>query len=121
MPEQDQKETPRPRKFTRKFDKIAAKVSEIVGSPLWFAFSILIILIWLPLGFVLDFSEIWHLYINSLTTILTFLMMSLLHASQNRWERKMERRQQREGSEIKQIKEEIVGEENEGEKVESIR
>ena len=90
-------------KLTKKFYKISDRVSGVVGSPYWFIFSLLIILIWIPSGFFLGWGEIWHLLINTTTTILTFLMVALLHSSQSRWERKIEKLQQRESTEIKAL------------------
>lgn len=87
----------------KKFGFLAEKVNDVVGSPYWFVFSLMIIIVWIPSGLILGFGEIWHLLINTTTTILTFLMMSLLHASQSEWERKMERLQQYERSSIKEL------------------
>jgi low affinity Fe/Cu permease len=96
--------TPKDRsKTTRKFERISDKVSGVVGSPYWFIFSLVIIIVWLPSGFLLGWGEIWHLIINTTTTIMTFLMVALLHSSQSRWEVRMEKLQQRESSEIKAI------------------
>jgi low affinity Fe/Cu permease len=94
-------------RLTRKFQKFADKVSKIAGSPWWFIFSIVLVVLWLPTGLFLGFGEIWHLLINTTTTILTFLMIALLHASQNRWEGKIERMQKREESDIEEIKQGI--------------
>lgn len=91
--------------FLKGFEKFSAKVSDAVGSPYWFLLSILLILMWFPTGFFIGFNEIWHLYINSTTTILTFLMMSLLHTSQKKWEKKMEDLQKREGHDLKNLRE----------------
>jgi low affinity Fe/Cu permease len=102
MPNKLPKKPPKS-KSSKKFDAIADKVSGVVGSPYWFIFSVLIILIWFPSGLFIGFNEIWHLHINTTTTILTFLMVALLHSSQRRWEDKMERLQQRESTEIKAI------------------
>ncbi|OGC54207.1 hypothetical protein A3B64_03685 [candidate division WWE3 bacterium RIFCSPLOWO2_01_FULL_37_24] len=73
------------------FYKWAVNVSKTVGSPYWLFFSITLVLIWFPSGFIIGFNDSWHLLINTTTTILTFIMMSLLHASQSRWEEKIER------------------------------
>jgi len=91
----------------KKFSNWSEAVSEIVGSPYWFGFSVLIILVWLPSGFFFGFNEIWHLLINTTTTILTFLMMSLLHASQSEWEKKMDRIQDREKEILRAISKEL--------------
>ena len=87
------------------FEKFAVFVSRIVGSPTWFFFSVVLILIWFPSGFFIGFTAIWHLLINTFTTILTFLMMSLLHASQSKWERKMERIEARQERVLKMLEE----------------
>jgi len=77
----------------KRFDRWASKVSKVVGSPYWLFFSIALVIIWLPSGFFIGFNEVWHLLINTTTTILTFIMMALLHASQSTWENKMEKMQ----------------------------
>jgi low affinity Fe/Cu permease len=77
--------------FSNKFEKLADKVDSVIGTPYWFAFSLLIILVWIPSGFIVGFGEIWHLMINTTTTILTFIMMSLLHASESKYEAHMEK------------------------------
>lgn len=71
------------------FEKISDLVDSVIGTPYWFVFSLLLILVWFPSGFFIGFGEIWHLLINTSTTILTFLMMSLLHASESKWEKRI--------------------------------
>ncbi|MBP7927980.1 low affinity iron permease family protein [Patescibacteria group bacterium] len=77
--------------LSHKFEVLSDTVDAIIGTPYWFAFSLFIIVIWVPTGFIVGFGEIWHLMINTTTTILTFLMMSLLHASESKWETRMEK------------------------------
>ena len=89
--------------FQKKFSHIAKKASALVGSPYWFFFSVTLVVVWFPTGFWLGWGEIWHLMINSTTTILTFLMMSLLHASQSKWEKRMEEMQVFSQKELKKI------------------
>ena len=83
------------------FKRFSDRVSGIVGSPYWFFFSVVVILVWLPSGVFFEFNEIWHLIINTFTTIFTFLMMSLLHSSQNEWEQKMEKLQKQQERTLK--------------------
>lgn len=71
------------------FEKISDLVDSVIGTPYWFGLSLIIILVWLPSGFIIGFGEIWHLIINTTTTILTFIMMSLLHASESKWEKRI--------------------------------
>jgi low affinity Fe/Cu permease len=72
------------------FEKLSDIVDSIIGTPYWFGLSLLLILVWLPSGFFIGFGEIWHLIINTTTTILTFIMMSLLHASESKWEKRID-------------------------------
>jgi len=90
-----------------RFHNWSDRVSKVVGSSYWFILSFLLVLIWLPSGLFFNFNEIWHLLINTTTTILTFLMMSLLHASQDQWEGKMDRTQDREREDLRAIKKEL--------------
>lgn len=102
-------ETKNPRKkggVEKKFQAFADFMDRIVGSPFWFVFSIVIVVTWLFSGTIIGFTETWQLIINTTTTILTFLMISLLHSSQQKWEDKIERLQDREASHIRDIKKE---------------
>lgn len=90
------------------FEKFAERINRVVGSPMWFVFSILLILLWIPSGFIFGWGDTWQLIINTTTTILTFLMVSLLQTSQNRWEKKMEADQVKEKHNLKVILEEIA-------------
>lgn len=90
-------------KLHKKFQSFADSVNGVVGSPYWFVFSVIMVITWFFSGFFLNFSETWQLMINTTTTILTFLMISLLHSSQKKWEDKIERLQDREASTIKEI------------------
>ena len=78
-------------KISKKFETLADRVDKIIGTPYWFAFSLLMVLVWFPSGLFIGFGEIWHLIINTSTTILTFLMMALLHASESKYEKHMEK------------------------------
>lgn len=67
-----------------RFRKLAHGTSELVGTPIAFALSVLAIIIWLVSGPVYHFSDTWQLIINTTTTIITFLMVFLIQNSQNR-------------------------------------
>ena len=69
-----------PRFFTR-----AAKgTSRLAGKPLTFAVVVLLVLAWAVSGPFFDYSDSWQLTINTATTIVTFLMVFLIQATQNR-------------------------------------
>ncbi len=66
------------------FRRLAHQVSHIVGSPISFILAITTILVWLITGPVFHFSDTWQLFINTSTTIITFLMVFLIQNTQNR-------------------------------------
>lgn len=66
------------------FHKIAQKVSVIVGSAWAFLVAVLIIVVWLLTGPIFHFSDTWQLFVNTSTTILTFLIVFLIQNTQNR-------------------------------------
>lgn len=66
------------------FHKFAVKTSEFVGSAGAFTTAIVIIALWGVSGPVFHYSDAWQLYINTGTTIVTFLMVFLIQYTQNR-------------------------------------
>ncbi|MEY4731418.1 MAG: hypothetical protein RL681_364 [Candidatus Parcubacteria bacterium] len=66
------------------FRKFAHTIAEGVGSPLAFFAAFALILLWALTGYFYGFTDTWQLIINTLTTILTFLMVFLIQNTQNR-------------------------------------
>ena len=66
------------------FRKFAVRTSDIVGSSTAFTAAILIIIVWAASGPLFHYSNAWQLYINTGTTIVTFLMVFLIQYTQNR-------------------------------------
>jgi low affinity Fe/Cu permease len=66
------------------FRKAAYKTASTVGSPWGFLVAAAIVVAWALTGPVFHFSDTWQLVINTGTTIVTFLMVFLIQASQNR-------------------------------------
>lgn len=66
------------------FRQIATKTSQITGSAKTFVFAIIVVLAWAISGPLFNFSNTWQLVINTMTTILTFLMVFLIQNTQNR-------------------------------------
>ncbi len=67
-----------------RFHRFAWRVSETVGSPHAFLTALAIVLAWALTGPMFHFSDGWQLVINTGTTIVTFLMVFLIQATQNR-------------------------------------
>lgn len=66
------------------FRKFASNISTIAGSPWAFCLAVLTVVVWASFGPYYKWSSEHSLFINSFTTIITFLMVFLVQASQNR-------------------------------------
>jgi low affinity Fe/Cu permease len=66
------------------FDRFAAGASRFFSRAGFFAFCVLLVLVWAPSYFVIGSLDTWQLIINTATTIITFLMVALLQNSQTR-------------------------------------
>jgi len=66
------------------FHKFARAAATVTGSPWAFIGAVIIIILWLISGPIFHFSDTWQLFINTGTTILTFLMVFLIQNTQNR-------------------------------------
>jgi low affinity Fe/Cu permease len=66
------------------FTRIAKGTARLAGRPLTFALMTCLVVAWAVSGPVFGYSDTWQLTINTGTTILTFLMVFLIQATQNR-------------------------------------
>jgi low affinity Fe/Cu permease len=66
------------------FRKFARDAACAVGSSIAFFAAVVIIVVWAIAGPMFKFSDTWQLVINTGTTIVTFLMVFLIQATQNR-------------------------------------
>jgi low affinity Fe/Cu permease len=66
------------------FSRFANWIAVAAGHPSAFVMAGMIILGWLLSGPVFAFSDTWQLFINTGTTIVTFLMVFLIQNTQNR-------------------------------------
>src|SRR5690242_5680320 len=74
----------RPTKSGSRFTHLAKATARVTGRPLTFGLAVGAILVWLVTGPLFHFSDTWQLVINTGTTIITFLMVFLIQATQNR-------------------------------------
>ena len=72
------------RKSPSWFTRLARGTSRLAGRPLTFAAVTAMVIAWALLGPYFDYSDAWQLTINTATTIVTFLMVFLIQATQNR-------------------------------------
>ena len=66
------------------FTRAAKWASRAAGRPITFMIAVTIVLVWAITGPIFDFSDTWQLFINTGTTIITFLMVFLIQNTQNR-------------------------------------
>src|SRR6201990_1377856 len=66
------------------FARLAVATSRISGRPATFLLAVAVVAVWAITGPLFGFSDTWQLVINTGTTIVTFLMVFLIQATQNR-------------------------------------
>jgi low affinity Fe/Cu permease len=74
----------RPTRHRSWFTRLTKAAAHAAGRPAAFLTALTAILIWAILGPMFRFSDTWQLVINTATTIVTFLMVFLIQATQNR-------------------------------------
>jgi low affinity Fe/Cu permease len=66
------------------FDRFATKASDFVSRSWFFVGCVLVVVLWAPSFVLLRDIDTWQLIINTLTTIVTFLLVALLQNTQKR-------------------------------------
>jgi low affinity Fe/Cu permease len=66
------------------FARLAVATSLVSGRPMTFVLAVAVVLVSAITGPLFGFSDTWQLVINTGTTIVTFLMVFLIQATQNR-------------------------------------
>jgi low affinity Fe/Cu permease len=70
------------------FDRIADRTADVVASAYFFVGCVALVVLWAPTILLPHMSiDTWQLIINTLTTIVTFLMVALLQNDAHRFER----------------------------------
>lgn len=66
------------------FDRFASATSRLAAGAWFFALCVLLVVIWAPSYFLFRSVDTWQLIINTVTTIVTFLLVALLQNTQMR-------------------------------------
>ncbi|MFD4957670.1 low affinity iron permease family protein [Microbacterium sp. NPDC058389] len=66
------------------FDRFATAASKFVSRAWFFACCVLLVVVWAPSILIFRDLDTWQLIINTLTTIVTFLLVALLQNTQER-------------------------------------
>jgi low affinity Fe/Cu permease len=69
------------------FDRFAERASDVVSGAAFFAISLVVVVLWLPTIFVFETVDTWQLVINTVTSVLAFLLVALLQNSERRGDR----------------------------------
>jgi low affinity Fe/Cu permease len=67
-----------------RFNRIADQVTESLGSLPALIGSVLLVVIWAICGPIFNYADTWQLFINTVTTVITFWMVFVIQASANR-------------------------------------
>jgi low affinity Fe/Cu permease len=69
---------------THLFTRGASRMSEVAGNHWTFLVMVGVILVWALTGPIFNFSDSWQLFMNSATTLITFLMVFIIQNTHNR-------------------------------------
>jgi low affinity Fe/Cu permease len=66
------------------FRRVARSLADAFGSPWAFVAALILAVLWGVTGPLFRFSEAWQLVANTVTNVVTFLMVFVIQSSQNR-------------------------------------
>jgi low affinity Fe/Cu permease len=66
------------------FRRFSGWSAQALGSPWVFVANVVLILLWLAMGPWFGFSDTWQLWVNTATTVITYLAVFVIQNTQNR-------------------------------------
>jgi low affinity Fe/Cu permease len=81
-----------PVKPVNRFDRFAEAVSQFVSQGAFFTAAVVVVVIWIPTIFLIPSIDTWQLVINTLTSVLAFLLIALLQNSERRYDEALHRK-----------------------------
>ena len=66
------------------FRKLATHISNGIGSPLTFILAFSIVIFWLIIGSLFNYSDTWQLIISTTTNVIALLILFIVQYTQNR-------------------------------------
>jgi low affinity Fe/Cu permease len=75
-----------------RFDRFAEAISRFVSQGWFFAAALIVVLLWLPTILFISSIDTWQLVINTLTSVLAFLLIALLQNSERRYDDALHRK-----------------------------
>jgi low affinity Fe/Cu permease len=75
-----------------RFDRFAEAVSQFVSKGWFFTAAVIVVLLWFPTLLLIPSIDTWQLVINTLTSVLAFLLIALLQNSERRYDEALHRK-----------------------------
>ena len=75
-----------------RFDRFAESVSQFVSKGWFFTAAVIVVLLWFPTLLLIPSIDTWQLVINTLTSVLAFLLIALLQNSERRYDDALHRK-----------------------------
>jgi low affinity Fe/Cu permease len=75
-----------------RFDRFAEAVSQFVSRGWFFTAAVVVVLLWFPTLLLIPSIDTWQLVINTLTSVLAFLLIALLQNSERRYDEALHRK-----------------------------
>jgi low affinity Fe/Cu permease len=83
---------PRQPETVNRFDRFAEAVSQFVSKGGFFTAAVIVVLLWFPTLLLIPSIDTWQLVINTLTSVLAFLLIALLQNSERRYDDALHRK-----------------------------
>src|SRR4051794_27608000 len=68
------------------FDRFAEAASHFVSNGIFFTICLVVVVVWMPTLVIFSSVDTWQLVINTLTSVLAFLLIALLQNSERRYD-----------------------------------
>jgi low affinity Fe/Cu permease len=68
------------------FDRFAETASRFVSEAAFFLIATLLVVVWVPTIFVFHSVDTWQLVLNTVTSVMAFLLIALLQNSERRYD-----------------------------------
>jgi low affinity Fe/Cu permease len=81
-----------PEQSINRFDRFAEAVSQFVSKGWFFTAAVIVVLLWFPTLLLIPSIDTWQLVINTLTSVLAFLLIALLQNSERRYDDALHRK-----------------------------
>jgi low affinity Fe/Cu permease len=75
-----------------RFDRFAELAASFVSRAVFFTVAFAIVVVWMPLILVFESVDTWQLVLNTVTSVIAFLLIALLQNTERRGERALHRK-----------------------------